>query len=141
MNRPANTLRPILALLGALCCAVSVRADESGLMVRIAEVEVEEAALAQYLAILKEEAKASVDLEPGVVSILPMYEKAFPTKIRILEIYASREAYESHLKTPHFLKYKTTTVKMVNSLVLVEMDAIDSETMGQIFRKAGRKYP
>ena len=141
MNRPANTLRPSLVLRGALCCAVSVRADESGLMVRIAEVEVEEAALAQYLAILKEEAKASVDLEPGVVSILPMYEKAFPTKIRILEIYASREAYESHLKTPHFLKYKTTTLKMVNSLVLVEMDAIDSETMGQIFRKAGRKYP
>jgi quinol monooxygenase YgiN len=110
-------------------------------MVRIAEVEVEEAGLEQYLAILKEEAKASVNLEPGVVSIFPMYEKASPTKIRILEIYASREAYELHLKTAHFLKYKTTTLEMVKSLVLVEMDAIDSETMGQIFKKAGSKNP
>ena len=141
MIRPANTLLSILALLVALCCAVSVQADESGLMVRIAEVEVEEAALEQYLANLKEEAKASVNLEPGVVSIFPMYEKASPTKIRILEIYASREAYESHLKTVHFLKYKTATLEMVKSLVLVEMDAIDSETMGQIFKKAASKAP
>ena len=137
MIRPANKLRPILALLGTLCCAVSVQAGGGGRMVRIAEVEVEVATLEQYLAILKEEAQASVNLEPGVISIFPMYEKASPTKIRILEIYASREAYESHLKTAHFLKYKTTTLEMVKSLVLVEMDAIDSETMGQIFRKAG----
>jgi len=39
--------------------------------------------------------------------------KGSPTQIRILEIYAGREAYQSHLRTPHFEKYKTTTLKMV----------------------------
>ena len=56
-------------------------------------------------------------------------------QIRILEIYANREAYEAHLKTPHFQKYKTSTLKMVKSLKLVDMNTIDSETMVDIFRK------
>jgi quinol monooxygenase YgiN len=55
--------------------------------------------------------------------------------VRILEIYASRAVYEAHLKTPHFQKYKTTTLKMVKSLKLVDMDGIDTETMMTIFNK------
>ena len=139
MARSAKTLRGVLALLGILWGAESALADESGLMVRMAEVEIYGSDSEQYLAILREEAKASVDLEPGVIAIFPMYEKATPTKIRILEIYADREAYEAHLKTVHFLKYKTTTLKMVKSLVLLDMQAIDSETMGKIFTKAGKE--
>ncbi len=74
-------------------------------------------------------------MEPGVISIFPMYQKDNPTQVRILEIYASREAYEAHLKTPHFQKYKTTTLKMVKSLKLVDMGGIDAETMPKIFKK------
>jgi 4-carboxymuconolactone decarboxylase len=74
-------------------------------------------------------------LEPGVVSIFPMYRKENPTQVRILEIYADRAAYDSHIKSPHFQKYKTTTLKMVKSLKLVDMDGIDTETMTQIFKK------
>ncbi len=105
------------------------------MLVRISEIEIHPGRLAEYKAILKEEAEASVRLEPGVVSIFPMYEKENPTQVRILEIYASREAYQSHLKTPHFQKYKTTTLKMVKSLRLVDMEAMDAETMTRIFRK------
>jgi quinol monooxygenase YgiN len=64
-----------------------------------------------------------------------MFQKENPTEIRILEIYAGKEAYESHLQTPHFKHYKTSTLNMVKSLRLVDMDAIDSETMPMIFRK------
>jgi ribosomal protein S10 len=39
------------------------------------------------------------------------------------------------LKTPHFQHYKTTTLKMVKYLRLVEMEAIDKETMVEIFAK------
>ena len=104
-------------------------------MVRIAEIEVEPRYLAEYVSILRKEAAESVRLEPGVVSIFPMSEQAHPTRIRILEIYASREAYEAHLKTPHFLQYKSATLHMVKSLKLVEMSAIDVETMTALFRK------
>lgn len=109
-----------------------------GMMVRISEIEIHSEYLEQYKSILKNEAAASVRLEPGVVSIFPMYQQAHPTEIRILEIYADREAYEAHLKTPHFQKYKTTTLKMVKSLKLVDMEAIDAETMPQIFAKMNK---
>jgi len=105
------------------------------LMIRIAEIEIDTASLEEYKAILTEEAKASVLLEPGVISIYPMFQKDNPAQVKILEIYASREAYLLHLETPHFLKYKTTTLKMVKSLRLIEMDAMDTETMPEIFSK------
>ncbi len=105
------------------------------MMVRISEIEIHSHYLAEYKAILKEEAEASVQLEPGVISIFPMYQKENPTQVRILEIYASREAYESHLKTPHFQKYKTTTLKMVKTLKLVDMAALDAETTTKTFIK------
>ena len=105
------------------------------MMIRISEIEIEPEYLDEYLAILKEESKASVELEPGVISIYPMYQKEKPTEIRILEIYADKKAYESHLETPHFKHYKTATLKMVKSLKLVDMDAIDGQTMSIIFKK------
>ena len=79
-------------------------------------------------------------LEAGVIAIFPMYQKGKPTEIRILEIYASRAAYESHIKSPHFQKYKTTTLKMVKSLKLVDMEALDPETMTTIFQKMPKRY-
>jgi len=109
------------------------------MMIRISEIEIDSNYLEAYKAILKEEASASMQIEPGVISIYPMYQKEHPTQVRILEIYADREAYESHLKTSHFQKYKTTTLKMVKSLKLVDMGAMDPETMPEIFRKLKEK--
>lgn len=120
---------------GATVLNQTTKLQESGMMVRIAEIEIYPDSLNAYKAILKEEAAASVRLEPGVISILPMYQQKDSTQIRILEIYANKAAYELHLKTPHFQTYKTTTSKMVKSLRLVDMEAIDPETMTRIFRK------
>ncbi|MES2465378.1 MAG: putative quinol monooxygenase [Armatimonadota bacterium] len=108
------------------------------MLVRLSEIEIHPNHLAEYNALLKEEAEASVRLEPGVVCIFPMQEKENPTQIRILEIYASRGAYEAHLKTPHFQKYKTTTLKMVKALRLVDMESLDAKTMTLIFRKVNK---
>ena len=105
------------------------------MMIRLSEIEIDSNYLKEYNLILQEESRASVQLEPGVIAIYPMYQKQSPTQIRILEIYANREAYESHLKTPHFQKYKTSTLKMVKALKLVDMDNIDPQTIGEIFRK------
>ena len=104
-------------------------------MIRISEIEIDPAYLEQYKEILKDEAEASVKLEPGVIAIFPMYQRENPTQVRILEIYATHEAYESHLKTPHFQRYKTTTLNMVKSLKLVDMESLDPQTMTLIFQK------
>lgn len=124
----ANTIRQ---LIGKPLVSVA----KPDMMVRISEIEILPEYLKEYNAILKEEASASVKLETGVIAIFPMYQKESPTQIRIIEMYADKDAYQSHLKTPHFLHYKTTTLKMVKSLKLVDMESLDRETMLEIFRK------
>ncbi|TDE00546.1 putative quinol monooxygenase [Flavobacterium sandaracinum] len=108
------------------------------MMIRIAEIEIEPNYLDDYIAILKEEAEASVRLEPGVISIYPMFHKENSNQVRILEIYADEEAYKTHLQTPHFKHYKTETENMVKSLRLIDMSAVDEQTMPQIFKKLGK---
>jgi quinol monooxygenase YgiN len=120
-------------------CRVKDQPDETlklqDMMIRIAEIEIDSNYLEEYIGILKEEAAASVRLEPGVICIYPMFQKANPTQIRLLEIYADKDAYEAHLQTPHFQHYKTTTLDMVKSLKLIDMETIDAETMSAIFTK------
>jgi quinol monooxygenase YgiN len=129
----------ISIILSFLCyflfVSTPISAQTKDMMIRIAELEIDSNYLQEYNAILQEESRASVLLEQGVIVIFPMYQKESPTQIRLLEIYANRAAYEAHLKTPHFLKYKTSTKKMVKSLKLIDMDSLDPQTMGEIFRK------
>ncbi|MCM0667012.1 putative quinol monooxygenase [Flavobacterium tyrosinilyticum] len=115
--------------------SLGIMAQNKDQMVRIAEVEIIPDYLEQYKAILKEEAEASIRLEPGVIVIFPMFQKDHPNQIKILEIYANNEAYQSHLKTPHFLLYKTSTLKMVKSLKLNDLVALDVEAMSALFKK------
>ncbi|WP_292010882.1 carboxymuconolactone decarboxylase family protein [Chryseobacterium sp.] len=124
----ANTVRKIIG-------KPLVPIIENDMMVRISEIEIVPEFLEEYNSILKEEASASVKLEKGVIAIFPMYQKENPGQIRIVEIYADKEAYQFHLQTPHFQHYKTSTLKMVKSLKLVDMESLDKETMSRIFEK------
>lgn len=124
----ANSLRKLLS-------KPEVPVIEPDMMVRISEIEIVPEYLEEYLSILKEEAAASVKIEPGVIAIFPMLQQSSPTQIRIIEIYANKAAYQSHLKTPHFQHYKSSTLKMVKSLKLLDMESIDKETMLEIFKK------
>ena len=126
---------PMFAMAIHLSDPMAAAGQQTEIMVRVSEIEIVSSYVDDYKAILKEEAAASVRLEPGVIAIFPMYQKENPTQVRILEIYANREAYESHLQTSHFQKYKTTTLRMVKSLKLVDMGVVDAETMSRIFRK------
>lgn len=128
-------MKSFLIVILILLSYNSAYAQQNNKMIRVSEIKIDSNYLEEYKAILKEESRASVRLEPGVISIYPIYQKKNPTQVRILEIYANREAYELHLKTPHFQTYKTTTLKMVKSLKLIDMEAIDTETMPNIFRK------
>ena len=95
-----------------------------GKIVRIAELEIDPDRLDAYRTLLAEEIEASVEKEPGVLMLHAVAERARPERIRILEVYADREAYEAHLTTPHFLKYKTGTADMVKALRLVDVDPV-----------------
>ena len=105
------------------------------MIVRLAEIEVYPKHLKEYLEFANEVDRLSMECEPGVVCLFPMQSAEDSTKIRILEIYASEEAYQQHLKTDHFQKYKQGTLHMVKSLNLPTMQPLDPETMKLIFKK------
>ena len=105
------------------------------MIVRIAEIEVYPEYLEEYLSYANEVDRLSVEREPGVICLFPMQSAEDSTQIRILEIYASDAAYQAHLKTAHFQKYKQGTLHMVKSLKLPTMRPLDPATMNLIFKK------
>ena len=76
--------------------------------------------LDEYLAFAKEVGTVSMATEPGVVGLFSMQDKENPSKVYILEVYADRQAYEAHIQTAHFKKYKEGTANMVKSLRLID---------------------
>ncbi len=103
--------------------------------VRIAKIEIYPDYLDEYKAALAEHAKTAVRVEPGVLELQAVYDKARPTQITVFEVYANEEAYQAHLKTPHFLKYKSNTLKMVKSLELIEVAPIALEIKPELADK------
>ena len=106
-----------------------------GPLVRLAELEIEPARLEEYEALLREEIEASMTLEPGVIALHAFAVKGSPEMIRVFEIYADRAAYDAHLATPHFLKYKTLSAGMVRSLRLIETDPVLLRDKGGLFSR------
>ncbi len=97
---------------------ISIFADSN--KVRLSMITVDSTRLGEYNVFLKEEIEASMHLEPDVLTLYAVSEKDNPNKLVILEIYADEEAYQKHIKTPHFLKYKKGTLDMVQSLELID---------------------
>jgi len=80
----------------------------------------------KYNMALKEQMTTAVRVEPGVLTYYGVADKGEPSRITILEIYADTAAYQSHITTTHFKKYKETVKDMVKSLELVDVNLIAS---------------
>lgn len=91
---------------------------------RIARLDIDPARLDDYLAFLTEEIEASIRLEPGVLMLHATARKDAPHHVELLEQYASPAAYQAHIASPHFLKYKLGTADMVRQLELIEVEPI-----------------
>lgn len=93
-------------------------------IVRIAELEIDPAHLEAYKNALREEIEASIRLEPGVLTLYAVSLKEQPNQLRLFETYASPAAYQTHLRSAHFKKYKSGTAGMVKSLRLIEAEPV-----------------
>ena len=132
--KTAKMKQKLFLMLFALVLSATAMAQDS-MIVRLAEIEVYPEHLQEYLKFANAVDRLSVEREPGVVCLFPMQSVEDSTQIRILEIYASEEAYQRHIKTEHFQKYKQGTMHMVKSLRLPTMQPLDPETMKLIFNK------
>jgi quinol monooxygenase YgiN len=96
-------------------------------LVRLAELEIDPAQLNLYEAALREEIETSIRIEPGVLTLYAVRVKGQPNQIRLFEMYASPAAYQDHLQSEHFKKYKQATASMVKSLRLIETEPLALE--------------
>lgn len=105
-----------------MCAKLPMASDG---IVRLSKVEVYPEYLEAYLEYATQVGEVSLRTEPGVLTMYAVREKENPCMVTILETYASREAYEKHIASEHFQKYKQGTLHMVKTLVLSDQTPLD----------------
>ena len=105
-----------------MCAKEEMTADG---IVRLSKIEVWPQFLDEYIEYVTEVGEISLRTEPGVLTMYAVSEKENPCKITILETYASREAYDRHIASEHFQKYKYGTLHMVKSLDLTDQTPLN----------------
>ena len=105
-----------------MCVKESMTADG---IVRLSKIEVYPQHLDEYMKYATEVGEVSLRTEPGVLTMYAVSEKENPCKVTILETYTSCEAYEKHIASEHFQKYKQGTLHMVKSLVLSDQTPLN----------------
>lgn len=125
LNKLSRLMLTGALFIFTLCFNKSSMAQQ---MVRLAKIQVDPSQLEKYNQALKEQMTTAVRVEPGVLTYYAVADKTDPSHITILEIYADTAAYQSHIQTPHFKKYKQTVEHMVKSLELVDVNLVGVAT-------------
>ncbi|UOG73473.1 antibiotic biosynthesis monooxygenase [Hymenobacter tibetensis] len=94
-------------------------AQASSPRTQVVTIVVNAGQLDYYKAALQEEIETSLRLEPGVLMLYAVASKQDPTRITLLEHYASEAAYQTHLQAPHVLKFRALVKDMITSRDLV----------------------
>lgn len=94
-------------------------------IVRLSKIEVYPQYLDKYINYATEVGEISLRNEPGVLTMYAIGEKENPCNITILETYASHAAYEKHIASEHFQRYKLETLHMVKSLILSDQTPLN----------------
>ncbi|MBM3275080.1 MAG: antibiotic biosynthesis monooxygenase, partial [Candidatus Sericytochromatia bacterium] len=61
-----------------------------------------------FIAAMVEDARCSVEREPGCVRFDIIQDAGDPNRIWVYEVYKDEQAFEHHMTTPHFLTWKET---------------------------------
>ena len=114
MCQEANTTR--------MCEKESMSAD---VIVRLSKIEVYPQYIDEYIKYAVEVGEVSLRTEPGVLTMYAVKDKENPCLVTILETYSSKDAYEKHIASAHFQKYKKGTLHMVKSLQLCDQTPLN----------------
>ena len=108
----------------SMCAKEPMTADG---IVRLSKIEVYPKYLNEYMKYAAEVGEISLRTEPGVLTMYAVSEKENPCKVTILETYTSKAAYEKHIASEHFQKYKQGTLHMVKSLELSDQTPLNPD--------------
>ena len=108
--------------LPGMCAKEPMTADG---IIRLSKIEVYPQYLDKYINYATEVGEISLRNEPGVLTMYAIGEKENPYNITILETYANHAAYEKHIASEHFQRYKLETLHMVKSLILSDQTPLN----------------
>lgn len=117
-----------------MCEKIPMQSDG---IVRLSKIQVNPHYLDEYIKYAVEVGTVSLETEPGVLTMYAVADKENSCNITILETYASREAYNKHLASEHFRKYKQATLHMIDSLLLDDVTPLNPDN--RIINYIGRE--
>ena len=79
---------------------------ESGAFVVIAEFVVKEGLMDTFLTHAFDDARHSVDEEPGCLQFDVLRAPEVPNGVLFYEVYSTKEAFDEHLATPHVARFR-----------------------------------
>lgn len=116
--QPPNTMNRQVGM----CAKEPMQSDG---IVRLSKIEVYPEYATEYMGCASEVGEISLRTEPGVLTMYALRQKENPCLVTILETYASQEAYNKHIASEHFQRYKKMTSHMVKSLVLSDQTPLN----------------
>jgi quinol monooxygenase YgiN len=114
----------LLSLICHSLLLIIAKGQSNDPYVRVAKIIVDSSQLSSYMHFLKEGVETAMQQEPGVLRMYAVAEKNHPHRITIIETYASKAAYELHIQTAHFKRYKQGTLHMVKFLELIDVEPL-----------------
>ena len=78
------------------------------MFVIIAPIQIKEGHREAFIESMLDDAKGSVENEPGCLRFDVIQDGADPNRIWLYEVYTDEAAFQEHLKAPHFIKWRDT---------------------------------
>ena len=72
----------------------------------------------QFMPLMQQNAQASVSLEPECKQFDVLTDPARPNEVLLYEIYTNAEAFQTHLKTPHFIAFDKQVSDMIDDKIV-----------------------
>ncbi|HSI47068.1 MAG TPA: antibiotic biosynthesis monooxygenase [Ideonella sp.] len=108
-------------ILGSLFQSSSHAQAQPVPFVRLADLQIDPSRLEAFKVASAQHAEAVMRDEPGALALHAVAEKGNPAHIRVFEMYQDADAYASHLRTPHFEKFRAVTDAMTTSRTLIDV--------------------
>ncbi len=77
------------------------------------EFDIDPMRFAEFLPLMRENARASIDNEPGCRQFDACTDPARPASVFLYEVYDDRAAFDAHLASAHFRQFDAAAREMV----------------------------
>ena len=74
----------------------------------IASIQIKEGHKAEFIEAMLDDAKGSVNDEPGCLRFDVVQDAEDPNRIWLYEVYKDEAAFQAHTQAPHFVKWRET---------------------------------